>query len=332
MGLHAVDKIAEDLGLDGVHGPLYRLFEVTDQKFNIAVELTAGTRYVHLCFYTARRLKPNSLFHVVVDTDDIASQVLDVMLREKTGRVTFMPLNRLHPQQPNLPVSQDAIPLIEKLRFDPMHRSAFQQVFGKTCVCRDLTTATAYVRSHGVNTITLDGDKVDRKGALTGGYHDVRRSRIDAIKNVAMWRLKLTSESKKSQEVKSAITDLEQQITNATSQISSVAFDQNRIRASRDSMLEEGNILVKEKEQLKNRISKLEIDASELEMELDNLQTRLADYRAELSAPMAKEPVDQDEKISSLGKDVEKRQTDLIHLRQTKNEVNDCLGIAPRAL
>jgi structural maintenance of chromosome 3 (chondroitin sulfate proteoglycan 6) len=46
MGLRAVDSIAERHGLDGVYGPLYRLFEVTDQKFNIAVELTAGNRYV----------------------------------------------------------------------------------------------------------------------------------------------------------------------------------------------------------------------------------------------------------------------------------------------
>lgn len=44
MGLSAVDKIAERHGLDGVYGPLYRLFEVADQKFNIAVKLTAGNR------------------------------------------------------------------------------------------------------------------------------------------------------------------------------------------------------------------------------------------------------------------------------------------------
>lgn len=48
MGLRAVDSIAERYGLDGVYGPLYRLFDVTDQKFNIAVELTAGNRQAHL--------------------------------------------------------------------------------------------------------------------------------------------------------------------------------------------------------------------------------------------------------------------------------------------
>ena len=42
--LRAVEEITERLGLQGVHGPLYRLFEVTDDKFNTAVELTAGNR------------------------------------------------------------------------------------------------------------------------------------------------------------------------------------------------------------------------------------------------------------------------------------------------
>lgn len=44
MGLRSVDNIAERLSLPGVYGPLYRLFEISDQKFNIAVELTAGNR------------------------------------------------------------------------------------------------------------------------------------------------------------------------------------------------------------------------------------------------------------------------------------------------
>ena len=45
-GLRAIGPLAERLGLDGVYGPLYQLFEVTDDKFNTAVELTAGNRSV----------------------------------------------------------------------------------------------------------------------------------------------------------------------------------------------------------------------------------------------------------------------------------------------
>ena len=44
MGLKAVKSIAERQKLTGVYGPLYNLFEISDDKFNTAIELTAGNR------------------------------------------------------------------------------------------------------------------------------------------------------------------------------------------------------------------------------------------------------------------------------------------------
>jgi structural maintenance of chromosome 3 (chondroitin sulfate proteoglycan 6) len=42
-GLRAVKQIAKRLGLSGVYGPLYELFEVSD-RYKTAVEVTGGTR------------------------------------------------------------------------------------------------------------------------------------------------------------------------------------------------------------------------------------------------------------------------------------------------
>ena len=38
----------------------------------------------------------NQLFHVVVETDDVATTLVNHLNRTKGGRATFMPLNRLH--------------------------------------------------------------------------------------------------------------------------------------------------------------------------------------------------------------------------------------------
>ncbi|KAI0058717.1 RecF/RecN/SMC protein [Artomyces pyxidatus] len=306
MGLRAVDAIADRLGLDGVYGPLYRLFEITDLKFNTAVELTAG----------------NSLFHVVVDTDQTAQKVLDIMLREKTGRVTFMPLNRLKPKNPPPPNAQDAIPLIDKLRFEATHQKAFQQVFGKTCVCRDLTVAAAYVKSHGINTITLDGDKVDRKGALSGGYHDVRRSRIEAIKSVTTLRAKVEAEEKRSKEVKLATIKIDQEITRLSGRMQVLTNQQQQARGARENVAGETATLLKEKERLESRIAKLEDDAEELEGELGGLAAKLQGYQAELGSPMAQGlSEDEEDLVEELSRDVEARQKQLVEMGKTKNEL-----------
>ena len=44
MGLKAVRNITSRQNLTGVYGPLYGLFEIPDDKFNTAIELTAGNR------------------------------------------------------------------------------------------------------------------------------------------------------------------------------------------------------------------------------------------------------------------------------------------------
>ena len=43
MGLESVQKIAQRLGLQGVYGPVYELFDV-DERYHTAVEVTAGQR------------------------------------------------------------------------------------------------------------------------------------------------------------------------------------------------------------------------------------------------------------------------------------------------
>jgi len=265
-----------------------------------------------------------SLFHVVVDTDETASRVLDVMLKEKTGRVTFMPLNRLHPRNPPVPDEEDCEPLLQKLRYDSKYEKALQQVFGKTCVCKDLTIAASYVRSHGINTITLDGDKVDRKGALTGGYHDVRRSRIEGIKNVTTWRAKHEADRKRSDDTKQAISRLEQEITALAGKITILNGQQGQIRESRDRIMEDGVSLNREREKMKERIVKLEMDVDELEMEQHSLLTKIKDYRQELASPMSNGLTREEEAlIVALGKEVERRKKEILEFTKMRNQVDN---------
>ena len=197
------------------------------------------------------------------------------MMREKNGQVTFMPFNRLKPA----PNAQDAIPLMDKLRFDAKPLKAFQQVFGKTCMCREHTIAAAYVKSLCINTITLDGDEVDHKGALTGGYHDVRRSRIEAIRNVRSWCTSHTEHAAPLREVKATIATLEQEITKGAGELQKLTARQGQARAVRESVAEEVAVLLKEKERHAARIARLEGDIEEVRSELTGLDAKIEGFQ-----------------------------------------------------
>ncbi|KAK6442606.1 Structural maintenance of chromosomes protein 3 [Oleoguttula sp. CCFEE 5521] len=201
-GLASVRRIIRQHNIQGTHGCLGELFEFPD-KYKTAIEITAGT----------------SLFHFVVDSDDIATRIVDILQRERGGRCTFMPLNRLKPRPANIPKASDAVPLLSKLRYDATYEKAFQQVFGKTIVCPTLQVASQYARSHGVSAITPDGDRSDKKGALTGGYHDVRNSRLVAIKRTAAAQEEFDSHASQKSALQKERETLDQQVTKALSDL-----------------------------------------------------------------------------------------------------------------
>ncbi|GAB7357313.1 hypothetical protein MBLNU459_g8275t1 [Dothideomycetes sp. NU459] len=201
-GVAAVRRISRQHNIPGVYGTLAELFEYSD-KYKTAIEVTAG----------------NSLFHVVVDTDATATRVLEILQREKAGRVTFMPLNRLNPKPANIPKANDAVHLITKIQYDAQYDKAFQQVFGKTIVCPNLQIAAQYARSHSVGAITPEGDRADKKGALTGGFHDPRSSRLDGVRNVSKWREQYEDHRARGAEIRRQLEALDQQITRAMSNL-----------------------------------------------------------------------------------------------------------------
>ncbi|KAI4106922.1 MAG: hypothetical protein L6R37_001921 [Teloschistes peruensis] len=210
-GLAAVRRIKRQHNLEGVYGTLAELFSVSD-SFKRAVEVTAG----------------QSLFHYVVDNDETATKVIEILQREKAGRITFMPLNRLRPKHVNLPNSDDAKPMVEKLQFDPMYEKAIQQVFGHTVVCPNLQIAGQYARSHSVNGVTIDGDRSDKKGAFTGGFLDTRHSRLDAVRKVAKWRDESDAHRIRSTEIKRTLEKKDQEITRAVGNLQKI--EQKRVQ------------------------------------------------------------------------------------------------------
>ncbi|PBP26643.1 chromosome segregation protein sudA [Diplocarpon rosae] len=129
-----------------------------------------------------------SLFHYVVDNTETATFLVNKLFEERGGRVTFIPMDKVAKNKPKLPNASDAIVLLDRLKFDPKYKRAMEHVFGKTIVCPSLTIAAQYARSHQCNAITPDGDTANRKGAMTGGYIDPSKSRLQAVRALEKWR------------------------------------------------------------------------------------------------------------------------------------------------
>lgn len=122
-GIEAVKRIKKEHDMKGVYAPIIELFTCTEKEMT-AVEVASK----------------GSLFNFVVDTDATASKLLELydaqrassyfvrLNKEKAGRVTFMPLNKLAVKEPSYPRTETTLPMIDRLKFKSMFRKAFLHV------------------------------------------------------------------------------------------------------------------------------------------------------------------------------------------------------------
>jgi structural maintenance of chromosome 3 (chondroitin sulfate proteoglycan 6) len=109
--------------------------------------------------------------------------------------------------------------MMSKITYDKKYEKAFEQVFGKTIICPTLIIAAQYARSHGCNAITPEGDTTNKKGAMTGGYIDPRKSRLQAVKAVNKWRDEFETLRARALEIRRDVERMDQEITGARSEL-----------------------------------------------------------------------------------------------------------------
>ena len=259
----------------------------------------------------------------MVDNDDTVTKLLDVMNKEKSGRVTFIPLNRLKSVQVNYPKADDALPMISKLKYDRRFSMAFEQVFARTIICQNLATAASYTRSHGLNAVTIEGDRVDRKGTLTGGYHDVRRNRLDSAKLLKKWRETYETDSARHGEVKEGISKLEQKVTAVMGQISALDARRRQILDQRAHLASQSSWVAREEEHSRLRLTRLENALDEAQTELKDASAKLQSHAEELKTPMRQELTNTELRLlETLTMDVEAQKKALMDASTARSKVS----------
>lgn len=152
--------------ITGVYGTLRSLISI-DEKYSKALDSAGGSR----------------LNSIVVDSDETAEKCITVLKKEKTGRLTFLPLNKIMPSTPRgksllIRNSGDAISFMhEVVQCDQRYRNALLLVLGDTLLMKD--TATARKNMGGVRMVTIDGDIFEANGAITGGFSEQKSSHED---------------------------------------------------------------------------------------------------------------------------------------------------------
>jgi structural maintenance of chromosome 3 (chondroitin sulfate proteoglycan 6) len=122
-------------------------------------------------------------------------------------------LNRLQNRNREYPDSQDVFPMLSKMRFDDKIRPALDKVFGNVLICRNLDVAVKFAGSTNLDCVTMDGDCVSNRGAISGGYQDAGRSRMINMKMLREAQKVRAELRKESAQVKDELQAAEQAVT-----------------------------------------------------------------------------------------------------------------------
>ncbi len=244
---------ARDKGsIKGIHGTIAELAEV-ESEYESAVEVAAGNR----------------MQSIVVDSDAVASECIGYLKKNKIGRATFLPLNRMidgRPRGKAILASKSSIGFaIDLVKFEEKYRTAFWFVLGDTVVVKNLDEARKLMG--GVRLVTLDGELAEASGAMVGGTLDKNMTKFGAPSE--------TKIEKKGAELRAAVEEAEKVQQELAQLRIDIASLENAIR---DTNVKDSGGSVK--------IDALETKVKEFQLKVNSIEDELTSKNKELAETM----------------------------------------------
>ncbi|WEU39908.1 MAG: chromosome segregation protein SMC [Candidatus Odinarchaeum yellowstonii] len=283
--VEAILELKKNNSLNGIYGTIAELGSVSADYVK-AIEVAAGGR----------------LDYIIVSDDEIAAQCISYLKSKRLGRASFLPLNKIKPSIINLNSKGiNAVHALDVVKYNKEFKTAFEYVFGRTYIFKDLPAARA-VEEEGLQKVTLDGDLITSTGLMVGGYYHTP--------------IRFTLEEER------RVPELEKELKELTSELSSLKErrDQeigklNQINLKTRNLDKEYNLLLGQSTTLQSRLCEVEASIQEFQKNISEIEEQIA----------LKEKIKQESitKIESLKKEITvfKKEYDEISLILERSEV-----------
>jgi chromosome segregation protein len=297
-------------GKRGVHGAVGDLGSV-DSEYATACETAAGGR----------------LANVVVDDDGVGSECIDYLKSRNAGRATFLPITEMDNRGlPTLPSHPGVVDFARNLvEYDSKYEGVFSYVLGSTLVVEDMETAREFMGRFRM--VTLDGDLVEKSGAMTGGSGGGSRYAFSASGGGKLERLaeEIDQLEDRRRQHEDEIRDLEEQIdaardrkSDAVEKVQSIEADIERkheaiddAEAEIDDLETRLDEIETEREAVEDEMAEVDAELDEIESEREAVDADIEELEAELAESKIPELTDEADAIREEIREHKDRMDDL---------------------
>jgi len=284
-GPRAVTEVKNG-GIDGVHGAAARSGSVEAEYAEACEPPAAGGR----------------LANVVVDDDGVGSTCIDYLKQQRGGAGVPPHHEDGQPEPPRKPSVPGVVDFARNLvdDDDSEYESIFSYVLGSTLIVEDMATARDLMGDYRM--VTLDGDLVEKSGAMTGGSGGGSRYAFTKSGGGKLERLAtdISEREDERQALQAEVDELEDDIddardrkADAAERVRSLEADVERaedeladaedrideLKAELEDMEAERESVDAEMTELDDEIDDLNTEIDELDGEIEEIETELADSK-----------------------------------------------------
>lgn len=271
-------------GLIGVVADLLK----TEERYEAAIEAALG----------------GSIQNVVTEEEGTAKRMIEMLKREKAGRVTFLPLTDMdHPAEFREMAAlreRGVIGLADSLvSCDPRYRNLAKVLLGRVLVVQDFDTASAVERKYhrSLRIVALDGTQFSAGGAISGGaFRNAsnllgRRRELEALRaEAARYRTEAENAEKEIASIKEQRNGLRAENDALGSKLQQDMIAQNTARMDAERERDKASAAAGSYEELKNEndaIGRQETDLAAEKREITDKLTASEQYEKETNERIA---------------------------------------------
>ncbi|KYH27510.1 chromosome partition protein Smc [Halalkalicoccus paucihalophilus] len=269
-------------GMDGVHGTVGQLGGV-DSRYATACETAAGGR----------------LANVVVDDDGVGQRCIEHLKSRNAGRATFLPMTEMRTRSLSAPPRAEGVVdfAYNLVDFDDAYAGIFSYVLGDTLVVEDIDTARDLMGQYRL--VTLEGELVEKSGAMTGGSRSGSRYSFSKSGKGQLERVAeaITDLQDRRESVRADLRDAEGRLesardrkTEATEQVREIESAIEKKRGAIEEREAKAERLAEEVEELEDargdvdeRMSEIEEEITEATGEIEGLESEIEELEGELA-------------------------------------------------
>ncbi len=139
---------------ESLYGPVAEKFYV-EKDFEKAISVALGSMSQNI---------------IVSSTKD-TSEMLKILEKNKMGRATFLPLDRVSGNKVNINSKEDGFIGLacDLIKFDEVFRGIFYNLLGRVIIADNFKNASRISKKHRLKVVTLKGEVFNPSGAITGG-------------------------------------------------------------------------------------------------------------------------------------------------------------------